>query len=208
MKLTEERKKILVQAIEQGCTYKLAAGAAGICESTLYNWLSQGRKNRGGKQRELLEAMKQAEQRRAAVLLQRINEHSERDWKSAAWLLERRYGYRKDSILEDFPEKPKKEEVILDPKELLKKQAVDLQGAIQEANKAGSFQAYAALQRQLLGVINELNSINKEEGTELEQMTDEESLQMLENLMLSLPPVQRQRLENALLSQKTLKVVK
>ena len=208
MKLTEERKKILVQAIEQGCTYKLAAGAAGICESTLYNWLSQGRKNRGGKQRELLEAMKQAEQRRAAVLLQRINEHSERDWKSAAWFPTRRSSDLKDSILEDFPEKPKKEEVILDPKELLKKQAVDLQGAIQEANKAGSFQAYAALQRQLLGVINELNSINKEEGTELEQMTDEESLQMLENLMLSLPPVQRQRLENALLSQKTLKVVK
>ena len=208
MKLTEERKGILCQAIEEGCTYKLAAAAAGISESTLYNWLSAGRKARAGKQRELLEAMKKAEQRRAQLLLSRINQHSNKDWKAAAWLLERRYGYRKDSILEDFPEQ-EKQKVILDPKELLLKQAEDLQSAISAARSAGSFQALAALQRQLLGVINELNHLKEKEGEALEKLSDEQNLAMIESIMLSLPPIQRQRLEDAILSQRpALKVIK
>lgn len=43
IKLTEERRKIILEAIGAGNTKETAAALAGISSSTLYNWLARGR---------------------------------------------------------------------------------------------------------------------------------------------------------------------
>ena len=197
-KLTRKRIKIITEAISKGCTYKIASGVAGVSESTLYNWLSQGRKEKSGLKKELLEEVKKAEYERANFLLERIIEHSSKDWKCSAWLLERRFGYRKDSLLDETPAPEEEIEIITDPKLLLEKQAKELQKAIDQASKSQSWQAYASLQRQLVSIIDQLRQLKEQEGTEVEQMSDEQLLGMIENIAMTLPPLYKQRLRNTL----------
>jgi transposase len=206
-KLTRKRINQISKAIEKGCTYKLAAASVGISESTLYNWLSEGRKKGTGLHKELLEAIKKAENLRAEFLLSKIIEHSDKDWKACAWLLERRYGYRKDSILEEIPVQQEEIKLETDPKKLLEQQAKDLQQATVQALQSQSYQAYASLQRQLVSVTENLRELQKDEQTEIETMTDEQLISMVENMILSLPPIHRQRLAETI-GDNRLKVVK
>ena len=89
---------------------------------------------------------------------------------------------------------------MTDPATLLRDQIEDLQKAIQAAATAQSWQAYAALQRQLLSIVTELKTIESEEGREdgLERMTDEQIIGQIEAAVLSMPPVLRQRLQSRL----------
>jgi len=81
----------------------------------------------------------------------------------------------------------------------LKNQIEDLQKAIASAAAAQSWQAYAALQRQLVSMVSELRSIEGEETEDgLERMTDEQLIGQIEAAVLSMPPVLRQRLQNRL----------
>ena len=59
-----------------------------IAESTFYRWLGSPSCEA---HRELGEALKKAEAEHKAALRARIFAASERDWKAAAWLLERQY---------------------------------------------------------------------------------------------------------------------
>jgi hypothetical protein len=83
-KYTKERVDIICQAIELGTTYRLAAQAAGIGETTFKDW----RRNYP----EFDEAIMVAEGRAAMRWLARIEQAAaDGVWQAAAWKLERRY---------------------------------------------------------------------------------------------------------------------
>ena len=47
-KLNPERTAAIVEAIQLGCTYELAAKYAGIDPATFYAWMSRGRQEEEG----------------------------------------------------------------------------------------------------------------------------------------------------------------
>lgn len=104
MKLNEETKARLVQGIKLGLSNKLAAQYAGVSESTFYAWRQRGQAGEPG-YLELLESIKRAEAESAAHCLAVIKKAAQDgNWTSAAWLLERRHGYRKEQIEQLEPE--------------------------------------------------------------------------------------------------------
>ena len=84
--------------------------------------------------------------------------------------------------------------------ELLKMQAKELRASMAKAESSQSWQAYAALQRQLLQVVQQIRQIEAEEGMgdELDGLTDEQLLSEITSAIVSLPPILRQRLEGTI----------
>ena len=70
-----------------------------------------------------------------------------------------------------------------------------------KAEASQSWQAYAALQRQLLQVVQQIRQIESEQnmGEELDGFTDEQLLQEITTAIVSLPPILRQRLEGSIM---------
>lgn len=186
-----------LEALRKGATYKLAAQAAGVGETTLFKYIRKGREG-DRTWAPFFKEIQLAEHSRAETMLQRIEEGAKKDWRAAAWLLERRYGYRKDAPLDSIPDENKK--APPDAVALLRQQVDELQKAATSAAVAQSWQAYAALQRQLLSVVQELQRAEAadEKADGLEAMTDEQILGQIEAAVLSMPPVLRQRLQNRL----------
>ena len=81
--------------------------------------------------------------------------------------------------------------------DLLKTQALELRASMIKAETSQSWQAYAALQRQLLQVVAQIRQVEAEEGMqdEMDGLSDEQLLQEISNAIISLPPILRQRLE-------------
>ena len=197
--LKQKQIETLLEALRKGATYTLACKAAGISQSTFYKYMREGRAKKSKARIEFFEAVSNAECERADLMLERIEEGSRKDWKAAAWLLERRYNYRRDSTheIEEAPETAAA--AVGSPGELLKSQSTSLQEAINKAAAAESWQAYAALQRQLLSVTREIQSLQAEETQDgLQAMTDEQIITQIEAAVLAMPPVLRQRLQNRL----------
>ena len=196
-KVTLKQLQPAIDALKVGATYKLAAEAAGVAPSTFYKYLRKGRDQETPMWAEFYRQVQAANHDRSQFMLKRIEEGSRKDWRAAAWLLERRYLYRLNAPMDIPEEEPAKK--TSDPIELLKNQIADLQRAIASAAAAQSWQAYAALQRQLLSMVSELRSIEGEETEDgLERMTDEQLIGQIEAAVLSMPPVLRQRLQNRL----------
>ena len=128
-------------------------------------------------------------------MLALIQDHATKDWKAAAWVMERRHGFVKDGRIDT--QQTEKAELPNDTYELLKQQATDLNDAINRAQAAESWQAYAALQRQLLQVVANIRQIEAERqmGDDMEGLTDEQLITEITNAIITLPPVLRQRLE-------------
>jgi hypothetical protein len=196
-KVTLKQLQPAIDALKVGATYKLAAEAAGVAPSTFYKYLRKGRDQETPMWAEFYRQVQAANHDRSQFMLKRIEEGSRKDWRAAAWLLERRYLYRLNAPMDIPEEEPAKK--TSDPIELLKNQIADLQRAIASAAAAQSWQAYAALQRQLVSMVSELRSIEGEETEDgLERMTDEQLIGQIEAAVLSMPPVLRQRLQNRL----------
>ena len=196
-KVTLKQLQPAIEALKIGATYKLAAEAAGIAPSTFYKYLRKGRDQETPMWAEFYRQVQAANHDRSQFMLKRIEEGSRKDWRAAAWLLERRYLYRLNAPMDIPEEEPAKK--TSDPIELLKNQIADLQRAIASAAAAQSWQAYAALQRQLVSMVSELRSIEGEDTEDgLERMTDEQLIGQIEAAVLSMPPVLRQRLQNRL----------
>lgn len=196
-KITLDQLAPAILALKKGATYKLAAAAAGVAPSTFYKYLRKGREGASKLWVEFYRQVIAAEQDRALFMLERIEEGSRKDWRAAAWMLERRYLYRLNAPMGIPEEEPIKK--VLDPAELIRSQIADLQKAIQAAATAQSWQAYAALQRQLLSMVTELRTIEGDtEDDGLNRMTDEQIIGQIEAAVLSMPPVLRQRLQNRL----------
>ena len=92
-KLTKERQKAILTAIAQGNYVAAVCVANGISPTTYFSWLERGRHGESP-YLEFLNAVTRAEQRGQVKLVSLIHSHAERDWRAAAFLLERRH--RKD----------------------------------------------------------------------------------------------------------------
>ena len=189
----------IIEALRLGATYELAAEYAGISRSTLYNWMEKGKEQTRGQYRTFLDSIKAAEARGAIANLAMIETAAKAgDWKAAAWRLERRHGYTRDGYQAQQQEKEVKlPSSMLD---LLRTQALELRSSMAKAESSQSWQAYAALQRQLLQVVQQIRQIEAEEGMgdELEGLTDEQLLSEITSAIVSLPPILRQRLEGTI----------
>lgn len=84
-------------ALGSGLTLRLAAQHAGVHDRTLYRWIARGRKAKSGVYRDLVVAIDAAEAQCAKQLLEVIRDTAPDRWQAAAWLLERRFGYKKDA---------------------------------------------------------------------------------------------------------------
>ena len=193
------KTKNFASAIRQGCTYEAGASAIGVSVMTIYHWLRLGKKatRKNDKYLKFLKAVKKAEHERQQFLLAQILEASNKDWKAAAWLLERRDGFRKDAVWKEEPDDDTtKKSQPSTPLELFKSQAEDLEDAMQQAKQAQSWQAYAALQRQYITVLDSIRSIEAEEGAidSLDSASDEILKVETVNAIINLPPVLRQNI--------------
>jgi transposase len=195
-KFTKARRDRVIQAISAGCTYQLAADFAGVTRSTLWAWLKKGEDPKEKSYHTFLNDIKRAEAEGAMVHLGNIQQASVKDWKASAWMMERRHGFHRDGVQNQQP----KEEATTLPSnmlELLREQAKDLKRSMDKAESSQSWQAFAALQRQLLQVVQQIRQIEAEEGMgdEMDGLTDEQLLSEITGAIISLPPILRQRLE-------------
>ncbi len=90
-KFTEEARRKILWALRLG-NYRIAAAEyAGVADRTLCTWLAKGRDEEEGLYadfyRDVLEAERAAEVRALGV----IQQAAQRDWKAAAWFLERKF---------------------------------------------------------------------------------------------------------------------
>lgn len=104
-----EAQDQIIEVLKEGATYRAAAQAAGMAHRTLTRTLQHGRRARALLEEEgeealgfwdpyyldFLERVEQAEVEIQRNLLKQIREDP--SWTSAAWILERRYGYVKPS---------------------------------------------------------------------------------------------------------------
>ena len=158
--------------------------------------MDKGRNQTTGQYRTFLNNCEKALGAGAISNLEIIDTAAKKDWRAAAWKLERRFGYTKDnttnSVIKDEP-------IVLEesPIKVLQDQAIDLKRSMRKAEAAQSWQAFAALQRQFLACINQIRIINNENDNqdELSNFTDDQLLSEITNTIISLPPVLRQRLE-------------
>jgi len=83
LKYTAERAQKVIQAIQMGASYKLAAAFASISEDTLSRWRARSA--------DFADTLARAEGSAAVKWLAIIDHAADADWRAAAWKLERRY---------------------------------------------------------------------------------------------------------------------
>ena len=97
-KFKEPIKNKIIDAIGVGSTYTMACNYAGISRNTLHQWMVKGENQTRGVYRTFYDDIKKAEAKGAVANLAVINNEAKRgNWKCSAWLLERRWGYKRDS---------------------------------------------------------------------------------------------------------------
>ena len=85
--LTPEIQKAICEAIRHGATYQAAAEASGVAYETFNNW----RKDTRPKFLKFFNAVTAANADAQLDLLAKISNQSDKDWRAAAWILERRF---------------------------------------------------------------------------------------------------------------------
>ncbi len=193
-KLTPAVRARLLEASRLGLTRKLAAAYAGVDVSTVYRYLEKGRKARRGQFREFYDAVKRAESEGAAESMQVIGDAArgsktvvqcpecESDvelvrpgqWTAAAWILERRHGYRKGGPAEaELEEEAAREVLPLDEGAVLRATLEQIRKATAAAVSAGSWQAVFAGQRLALQTFRELAELTRTENPGVDDLDPE-----------------------------------
>jgi hypothetical protein len=96
-KFTEPIKKKILQALNLGGTYEIAAAYGGIHPDTLYGWIQRGKQEPEGDYLDFLLACRDAEAQGALNALGTVNQAiSQGSIQAAFWLLERRHRYEKN----------------------------------------------------------------------------------------------------------------
>lgn len=89
-KLTKEVKDKIIDAIRCGVYIETAAAVAGITRQTFYNWLRRGKEEKSGKFRDFVKEVNIAFAEVTRNDMELIGLAGERDWKAAAWRIEKR----------------------------------------------------------------------------------------------------------------------
>lgn len=90
--LNPTRQAALLNAIEQGMPLKQAAAAAGISYDTLNHWQRRGENEvEPSEYRQFCQLLLRSQAIAMQVHVSSINKAAERDWRAAAWMLERRF---------------------------------------------------------------------------------------------------------------------
>lgn len=208
-KFSPQLGKAILEALSKGASIQMACDYAGIGRSTYYSWKNKGEAQKSGQLKTFVDDVARASAQGGVHHLGRIYEASERDWRASAWILERRWGYKKESSFEEAPPQTSQPDIQLEPISILETQANQLVSAIQSAESSQSWQAYAALQRQLLAVVEHIRALRAEsELTDsVDQMTSQQMIDSIVGTILQLPPVLRQQLETNLAEFTTSNVV-
>ena len=204
-KIKELQMERIIKALRQGATMTLAAEHGNISRSTLYKWIKMGEDGRAREPyKTFAKDVRTAESQSALQALSTINTAIvDGDVKAAMWLLQRRHNYKTDAThsIEGVP----KEESTQTPlqenyRTMLQTQIAELKTSMNKAKDSGSWQAYAALQRQMVTLMQEIRALDAEEGAidAHERMTDEQLLAEIVNTIIALPPMLRQRVQSDL----------
>ena len=87
-KCTEELIAQAVKLRKNGMSYHDMTAALGIAQSTFYKWMNQPERPA---EAEFSESIRKAEAEYKASLRSKVLAKTDRDWKAAAWMLERQY---------------------------------------------------------------------------------------------------------------------
>lgn len=90
--LNATRQASLLTAIEQGMPLKQAAAIAGMSYDTLNHWQKRGENESAPEEyRQFCQQLRRSQAVAMQVHLSSICDAAKRDWRAAAWMLERRY---------------------------------------------------------------------------------------------------------------------
>src|SRR5438105_2234938 len=81
----------IIAATRNGATRRAAAAAGGVAESTLYEWLSQGRSDPTSRFAVLVAKLEQADGEAELAVTMAWRGHFDRDWRACAEFLARRF---------------------------------------------------------------------------------------------------------------------
>ena len=93
-KLTKEIAGKLVRLLKAGHVISVACSAAGIGERTFHRWMEQGWRDAEGAYWQFRQQVLRARAQCEAALLNTVHKHAAKDWRAAAWLLERLFPAR------------------------------------------------------------------------------------------------------------------
>lgn len=93
--ITPDIVRLAREAMRLGMTNELACQYIGISRSSFYRYLARGQHERGTVYRQFWDAISQGRSQCAAMQLARIQQAAQEDWRAAAWVMERRFGYHR-----------------------------------------------------------------------------------------------------------------
>ena len=194
-KFTKARRDSIIRILSKGGTYRMACAAVGISEKTFYRWLDAGKnENAKSTQQKFVDDVMKANARGGFIALECIQTEAAKNWKAAAWLLERRYNYRRDSKIHTqlTIEQPTDKQPAT-PKEIVWQQLTELQNSMNNAKSSGSWQAYAALQRAYMSSYREYRELCDLAGDydQMDTLSDQQLIDQITEVYIGLPPVIR-----------------
>lgn len=108
--LNPSRQAALLEAIEQGMPLKQAAAVAGMSYDTLNHWQKRGENESAPEEyRQFCQLLRRSQAVAMQVHLASICDAAKRDWRAAAWMLERRFP-------DDFARQQQVEQNVTDAK--------------------------------------------------------------------------------------------
>ena len=203
-KFTVPIKTALLAQLKLGATYRIACASVGITEKTFYRWISKGKEQKTGQYSVFVDDVMQANAIGAGAALRCIQTEALTNWKCAAWLLERRYDYRRDSKIyqQTTIEESTIEAKPATPKDIVWSQLQELQNSMTNARSAGSWQAYAALQRAYMSAYREYRELCdlSDDYDNLDRLTDQQLIDQITEVYIGLPPIVRDQIHENITS--------
>ena len=89
-RFTPEVQDAVIEGLEKGYTREHAGRLVGAGRDLVSKWVRKGQKG-AEKYAEFASRVVEAEQKSQSILVDHIKIHAEKDWRAAAWLLERRF---------------------------------------------------------------------------------------------------------------------
>jgi len=94
-KLDKDLIRDALAASQMGMSIDLLSDYIGVARSTVFEWIRRGSEEPGTIYREFSDAVSRGRSQCAALNLHRIQQASAEDWRAAAWIMERRFGYHR-----------------------------------------------------------------------------------------------------------------